>query len=139
MNDKVTVAVVDDNKEDRLQVLGAAQQVEAVEVKEYIDEDQFLDGIGEKSGSSLPSIVFLDLRMNSTTAGLEVLTALRSSAATKSMPVVMISSSDSVNDVVAAYKSGANVYVHKSDEPGEFSGVIQKLMEVWTTSGKLPG
>lgn len=136
MLNHIQVAVVDDNEEDRAQVIGSLPDGAAADFLEYEDGADFLGAL--EGESAIPALVFLDLRMASNDAGFLVLEALRSNEATKAMPVVMISSSESPDDILSAYRGGANVYVHKSEEPGEFSDVIRKLMEIWTTSGRLP-
>jgi CheY-like chemotaxis protein len=87
--------------------------------------------------STVPDLIFLDLNLPRID-GKEVLKTLRSDDRTRSIPVIVLSSSDREEDIRRAYQLGANTYISKSqllDRLSESLGVIQ---EYWSSIAKLP-
>ena len=64
--------------------------------------------------------------------GLEVLRRIRADERTKLLPVIMLTSSDEDKDVIDSYRFGANSYIQKPVEFGEFPSTVQKLGLYWT-------
>jgi two-component system response regulator len=96
----------------------------------------FSDLNGEKC-SSEPKIIFLDLKMPKID-GIEVLTRLKSDPATKSIPVIILTSSNEDPDIERCYKLGANSYVVKPIDFGNFSAQISELGFYWTVLNRTP-
>jgi two-component system response regulator len=90
----------------------------------------FSDLNGEKASKD-PKIIFLDLKMPKVD-GIEVLTKLKSDPATKSIPVIILTSSNEDPDIERCYALGANSYVVKPIEFENFSGQISQLGFYWT-------
>jgi CheY-like chemotaxis protein len=89
------------------------------------------------SGADQPDLVLLDLCLP-TIDGCDVLCSLRSTATTKNLPVIMISTSDRPEDVNRCYACGANAYVTK---PADFDGLSEKLHSLrafWLDAARLP-
>ena len=80
--------------------------------------------------SSRPSLVLVDLKMPKLN-GLEFLNKVRASPETLLLPVVILSSSSSTEDVARAYASGANGYVVKPVEFDRFVQVMESLCSYW--------
>lgn len=72
-----------------------------------------------------PDIVLLDMRMPKID-GLEVLRALR--AANVAAPVVMVTTSQNEQDLVAALRGGAQAYLLKEIEPDELVAALRQVM-----------
>lgn len=96
----------------------------------------FSDFNGEKC-SDAPKIVFLDLKMPKVD-GIEVLTRLKSEPATKSIPVIILTSSNEDPDIERCYELGANSYVVKPIEFENFSNQISQLGFYWTVLNRAP-
>jgi CheY-like chemotaxis protein len=129
--------VLDDNEDDRAQVAAIFPVNDLDRCVEFDDEEEFLAELRKEEAS--PAILFLDLRMSKQDSGLEVLKELRGLEKFQSLPVVMISGGDNASEIEACYREGANVYIHKSDEPREFATALERLLQIWTTTGRLPG
>jgi CheY-like chemotaxis protein len=94
-----------------------------------------------KSANDLPSvrpdIIFLDLNLPKLD-GREVLRLLKSEDMTRSIPVIVVSSSEREEDVRRAYELGASSYVSKSSLLNDVNPVLQTIQAYWGTAAKLP-
>jgi two-component system response regulator len=91
---------------------------EVVVARDGIEALDYLFGTGDHDGSNtsfIPRFMVLDLSMPRM-GGLEVLRRLREDERTKLLPVVMLTSSTVPQDIVEAYRAGANSYVDKLSE-----------------------
>src|SRR5207247_2340739 len=77
-----------------------------------------------------PELVILDLKLPKGD-GLQVLKILRDDAHTRRLPVVVLSSSSEERDIVQSYELGANSYVRKPVDFGEFSEAVRQLAIYW--------
>lgn len=77
-----------------------------------------------------PELVILDLNLPKI-GGLEVLSRIRKGKTTEFIPVVILTSSGEDRDLKEGYESGANSYVRKPVEFGEFANAVQTLGLYW--------
>jgi two-component system, response regulator len=77
-----------------------------------------------------PDLVLLDLKLPRL-GGLEVLQRLRASERTRHLPVVILTSSEQEQDIVQSYDLGANSYVRKPVDYGEFAEAARQLVSYW--------
>ena len=84
----------------------------------------------DRKNYTKPKIIFLDLNMPKI-GGLEVLQQLKSNADTKSIPVVILTSSKEDPDVKRCYELGANSYVVKPVDFDNFQKAIAELGFYW--------
>jgi two-component system, response regulator len=93
---------------------------EVVVARDGVEALDYLFGTDDHAGSDasfMPRFMLLDLSMPRM-GGLEVLRRLREDERTKLLPVVVLTSSTVPQDIVEAYRAGANGYVDKlSDVP----------------------
>ena len=82
------------------------------------------------SGKRLPQLVLLDLKLPKV-SGLEVLRRIRSHPTTRYIPTVVLTSSSEQTDIQQSYVMGANSYVRKPVEFGEFVQAVQALGAYW--------
>jgi DNA-binding response OmpR family regulator len=76
------------------------------------------------------AVVILDLVLPDT-PGLEVLMNLRAIAESKTVPVVVVTQSQSEADIWLSYKAGANAYVVKPASPDALAGFYQEILHFW--------
>jgi CheY-like chemotaxis protein len=86
---------------------------------------------------SLPCVVLLDLKLPKVD-GFEVLRRLRAATRTRSLPVVVLTSSSEDRDLVESYQLGANSYVRKPVEFDEFTRAIGELGLYWAVLNQWP-
>ena len=90
-----------------------------------------------ETGERTPLVVLLDInmpRMN----GLEVLRALKSNAVSRSIPVVVLTSSNEDRDVQRAYELGANSYIVKPVNFDKFLDVASQIELYWCALNQPP-
>jgi len=84
-----------------------------------------------------PKVVLLDLKLPKVN-GLEVLRAIKSAERTRTIPVVMVTSSGEDPDIKSAYELGANSYVVKPVEFDAFSEVMSQVGFYWLLVNQIP-
>jgi two-component system, response regulator len=88
--------------------------------------------------SELPSLVLLDLNLPKLN-GREVLEAIRAEPATRSLPVVVLTTSAEPFDVDTVYELGANSYIQKPVEFERFVDVVRQIGLYWLALNQPPG
>lgn len=104
-----------------------------IHIQDGIEALDFLFNRGkyeDRKAVSLPKVVFLDLKLPKKN-GLEILKDIRMNEATKSLPVVMITSSRENPDIQTAYALGANSYVVKPVDFPQFASTVEALGLYW--------
>jgi CheY-like chemotaxis protein len=84
-----------------------------------------------------PTVILLDLKLPKVN-GLEVLQAVRADPGLRSIPVVMLTSSEQETDVVRSYELGVNAYVVKPVEFKRFVAAIADLGIFWAVLNEPP-
>ena len=80
--------------------------------------------------SALPKLILLDLKLPKIN-GLEVLKALKMNEGTKSLPVVIFTSSNEARDRISSYNLGANSYLVKPLDADEYFAYIRDVIKYW--------
>ncbi len=91
----------------------------------------YLRGEGRHAERELPDLVLLDLKMPGL-SGLEVLRLLRADPRLRLIPVVVLTTSDRDEDVLEAYRLGANEFVTKPAWANEFRTKVQAIPAYWS-------
>ena len=131
------ILLVGDNPDDEALTLRALRKnnirnevVVARDGKEALDH-LFGKGASDgRKGPVLPQVILLDLKLPRID-GLEVLRKIRSNERTRLIPVVVLTSSNEHQDLVQSYGLGANSYVRKPVEFGEFMEAVRQLGLYW--------
>jgi CheY-like chemotaxis protein len=98
---------------------------------------RFLRHEGEYADKPRPDLVLLDLNMPRKD-GREVLADMKADPVMKRIPVVVLTTSQSEDDVAAAYNLSANCYVAKPVDLDQFLGVVRAIDDFWLSLVKLP-
>ena len=133
----VEILIVEDTSEDldlTLRALRKAKITNHIQVArdgEEALEFIFCEGpFAERKIEDGPKVILLDLKLPKID-GLEVLQRIKSDPRTKSIPVVVLTSSREQNDVVESYNLGVNSYIVKPVNFEQFSEAVQKLGMYW--------
>ncbi len=84
-----------------------------------------------------PTLVLLDLKLPKI-GGLQVIEEMKSNAASRSIPVVVLSSSGEPRDIAESYRLGVNSYVQKPVDIGEFRKALRALAQYWLEVNRSP-
>ena len=90
-----------------------------------------------EQGTPRPDLVILDLNIPGL-SGHEVLRRLKANPEFMEIPVVIFSSSNSVQDIRTSYKLCANSYVKKPSDLDEFFAAIAAIENFWAHTAALP-
>lgn len=84
-----------------------------------------------------PKLVLLDLKMPKVD-GIEVLRRIKADAATRHIPVVVMTSSNEEQDVVESYRLGVNSYIVKPIDFDSFFDTVSKVGLYWVLTNRVP-
>ena len=110
-----------------IQITVARDGVEAID---YLHQAKL--GFGDR-----PDLVLLDLNLPRKN-GREVLAEVKSSPALKQIPVVVLTSSNSEEDISEAYSLNANCYITKPADLSEYVNVLKAVEDFWFFTATLP-
>ncbi len=77
-----------------------------------------------------PRLIVLDLKIPKVN-GLQILAQLRAAEKTRTVPVIVFTSSQEPRDVTLSYQAGANSYVIKPLEYKDFFDSVQRIIHYW--------
>lgn len=84
-----------------------------------------------------PDLILLDLNLPGKD-GRELLNEIKSDDSLRRIPVVVMSSSESTDDIANAYLNHANCYIKKPINQYKFNEVVKKIQDYWISIVKLP-
>jgi len=97
----------------------------------------FLSQEGEHAKSPRPDLILLDLNLPKKD-GREVLTQIRADERLKSIPTVILTTSDAAIDINQSYKLQANSYLSKPVQLDRFESVVRSINDFWFEKAQLP-
>ncbi|HEX7165585.1 MAG TPA: response regulator [Acidimicrobiales bacterium] len=138
----VRVLIAEDNEDHRFLTVRALQDVPDVDlaIETVADGEEALDYVHGRrayAGKQRPDLVLLDIRMPKVD-GLEVLRQLKADPSLRTIPTVVLSSSDRAEDINTAYELGSNSYVTKPATASGMRAGLRQLGEYWTLLAALP-
>jgi CheY-like chemotaxis protein len=140
----VDILIVEDSAEDLELALRALRKVDLasrVEVaRDGKDALDFLFGTGPhagRTGDYRPGVVVLDLKLPKVD-GLEVLQQMKADGRTRTIPAVVLTSSNESTDILRSYELGVNSYVVKPVNSDEFSAAVRDLGLYWLLLNQRP-
>jgi CheY-like chemotaxis protein len=137
----VDILLVEDNPGDvRLtkEALRDAKVLNKIFVaKDGVEAMEFLRMEGSFADKSMPDLILLDLNLPRKN-GREVLAEIKNDPKLKHIPVVILTSSDSDEDILKAYDLHANCYITKPVDLSGFVEIMHSMEEFWFTIVKLP-
>lgn len=138
------ILLVEDNPDDVALTLRSLKRSkimnDVVVVRDGVEALDYLFGRGDYEGrdaTQLPAIVLLDLKLPKLN-GLEVLERIRDDERTELLPVVILTSSSEEEDILGSYRRGANSFVRKPVDFGQFTEAIRRLGLYWLLLNESP-
>lgn len=106
-------------------------------VNDGVEAIEFLRRSGTHQNASRPDIILLDLNLPRKN-GIEVLQEIKQDDDLKSIPVIVLTTSDNEQDVLRSYCLHANAYLTKPVGLDQFMDVIRSFKNFWLTIVTLP-
>lgn len=142
--DNVEILLVEDNPaEAELTIRSLRKNNLAIHLVHIDDGAEALDFIfskGKYAGNTKaaqPKIILLDLKLPKVD-GLEILRQVKANETTKTIPVVVLTSSSQERDVIESYRLGVNSYIVKPVNFETFAKAIKELGMYWLVLNKDP-
>ena len=140
----VEILLVEDNPSDAELTLHALKKSKLANRMQLVcDGEEALDFLfcrNAFSGRRIdngPRLVLLDLKLPKVD-GLQVLQAVKSDPRTKSLPIIVLTSSKEEQDLVRSYRLGVNSYIQKPVNFDEFQEVVRQLGMYWLLVNSAP-
>jgi CheY-like chemotaxis protein len=140
----ITIVLADDDEEDRLMTKEAlAESRLANDVRLVADGEELTDYLFQRGDYSdpanapTPGLILLDLNMPKKD-GREVLAEIKNDPRLRQIPVVVLTTSKTEEDIVRTYELGVNSFITK---PVTFDGLVEAMSvftEYWFEIVKLP-
>jgi two-component system, response regulator len=129
------VLLVEDREEDATLTIRALKKYNLINDIKWLEDGQhaldYLFGTGpEKITQAIPKLILLDLKLPRVN-GLEVLEQIKASEALRTIPVIIMTSSKEDVDIKKAYQLGANSYIVKPIDFGNFADAVKQLGMYW--------
>ena len=137
------ILLVEDNPDDEALTLRALKKHMPHSVMVARDGAEALDyllGTGcyaEREQGPSPILILLDLKLPKVN-GLEVLRRVREDGRTRSIPVIIFTSSTEEQDIFDSYRLGANSYIRKPVDYSQFCQDMGQVMNYWLRVNQLP-
>lgn len=97
----------------------------------------FLKREGPHSEAPRPDLILLDLNLPRMD-GREVLSQIKQHETLKTIPTVILTTSDAEVDIAKSYQLQANCYLNKPVQLNEFENLVKSINDFWLTAVRLP-
>ena len=133
----LNILLVEDSQEDIDLMKEALKDSAVLNAVHVVKNGQdAMDYLGDPS-KSRPNIVLLDLNMPKKN-GRQVLKEIKSDPRLKLIPVIILTTSRSQNDILECYQSHCNCFICKPIDLEGFFKVVRKIEEFWFNLAELP-
>jgi CheY-like chemotaxis protein len=137
----IDILLVDDDEGDVLLAKRALQNGKIVNfmhvAKDGVEAMAFLGQTGKYADAPRPDLILLDLNMPRKD-GREVLSEIKHDPHLRSIPVVVLTTSDSDLDIAKMYDLHANCFVTKPVDLEQFTKIVKEIKHFWFSVVKLP-
>jgi len=142
--DEVEILLVEDNPDEvELTIIAFRRNNLADKVHVVRDGEEALDfffcrgAYSDRRFDTPPKLVLLDLKLPKVD-GLDVLREVKADRRTKSVPIVVMTSSTQPRDMVEGYQLGVNSYIQKPVNFDQFQKLIKGLADYWLVVNQFP-
>jgi len=141
MKNAPDILLVDDNPADvgltREVLAGSSHNAQVHNVLDGEEAVAFLRQRGKYADAARPDLVVLDLNMPRK-GGQAVLAEVKTDPGLRTIPIVVFTTSRSAKDIRHSYELGANCYISKPGNLGDFFSAVQSIEEFWFGFTSLP-
>ncbi|MHA1669318.1 MAG: response regulator [Promethearchaeota archaeon] len=137
----IEILLVEDNEGDILLTIEALKTVKIINNLKVIEDGEkaveYIRGEGEFKGRIIPDLILLDLNLPKID-GREILHIIKNDDKVKFIPVVILTTSKSEEDILKSYLEHANCYITKPIDMVQFIKIVQCIGDFWFDIVKLP-
>jgi two-component system response regulator len=144
MSSAIEILIVEDNPDDlelTLRILRKHQLANYIEIaRDGAEALDFIFATGNHTQHRIedhPRVILLDLKLPKVD-GLEVLQRIRADPRTRSIPVVILTSSPEDRDMVESYNLGVNSYIVKPANFEQFAEAVRQVGFYWLLLNQPP-
>jgi CheY-like chemotaxis protein len=141
MSEPLELLLVEDNDDDIVLIEDAFAEAKLMNVIFAVRDGEealaYLRQEGQYTHRRRPGLVLLDINMPKKN-GFEVLEAIKADPRLRTLPVIMLTTSDREEDVVRSYNDGASSYIRKPITLEQFARVIKGFELYWTLVSRIP-
>jgi two-component system, chemotaxis family, response regulator Rcp1 len=143
MSDKnsIDILMVDDNPGDARLTQEALKEVHLINRFNWVSDGEeamaYLRREGTHAEAPRPDLILLDLNLPRKD-GREVLAEIKADRDLKRIPVIILTTSQSQDDITGAYYLMANCYVRKPVTLDQFVQAVRSIKEFWFSIARLP-
>jgi two-component system response regulator len=144
VENSIEILLVEDNPNDVELTLHALRKnniANSIHVaRDGAEALEFLFGTGEYIKRNInrpPKVILLDLKLPKMD-GMEVLKRIKSDERTRSIPVVVLTSSREERDIVESYRLGVNSFITKPVDFEQFTEAVRQLGLYWLLLNQPP-
>ena len=106
-------------------------------VTDGVEAMAFLHQEADHADAPRPDFILLDLNLPKMD-GREVLARIKADAGLKTIPTVILTTSEAEDDIVSSYQLQANCYLSKPVQLPDFMDLVRSVNSFWLTMAKLP-
>jgi CheY-like chemotaxis protein len=137
----IDLLLVEDDPGDAMMTREALNDAKVVHQLHVVDNGEaaiaFLRQEGEYAEAPRPDLIFLDLNLPRVD-GREVLAFVKGDDSLRRIPLVILTTSDSEDDIARSYDLHANAYVTKPVDFDSFMNAVRQVDDFFLTVAKLP-
>jgi CheY-like chemotaxis protein len=139
----ITLLVADDDADDRLMIKDALEENRLANDLHFVEDGEDLmdyllkRGKYQNTPAPRPGLILLDLNMPKKD-GREALRDIKSNPALKDIPVVVLTTSKTEEDIFRTYNLGVNSFVTKPVTFGSLVDILRELGKYWFEIVELP-
>ncbi len=140
----IELLLVEDNAQDAELTIRALKKCghnnELLWLKDGVEALAFIrctDRFADRDANEVPRLILLDLKMPRLN-GIDVLRKLKADEQTRTIPVVIMTSSSQDRDLHECYMLGVNAYVTKPIDSAELARSISRIGQFWLLENRVP-
>lgn len=139
--EQVKILLIEDNEGDVVLIKEALNEGrinnDLSVLRDGAEAIKFFTEMLEQQRTDFPDLILLDINLPKVD-GKAVLEFIKTNDVLKKIPVIMLTSSSSVDDIVDSYNLHANCFITKPVQYAKFMEVVQKIENFWISIVKLP-
>lgn len=132
------ILIAEDDADDRLMIHEAFGEIGLGDAVRFVEDGQeLMTRLGGSAATDLPSMIVIDLNMPRKD-GREALREIKETSRLRHIPVVVLTTSKSPEDIRNAYALGANCYITKPVTFESLLSMVQAFHRFWFGIVRLP-